>query len=138
MGRVARVEDFRSNRSESREGLGLAKSRRDEAIKRLERTGLLARPPKALPGYVLSEVPGALEFWLLWHLHGGFDGLVAAGMSEATIWRKVKAFRSALGEHPDEFRPAGVTVDVEAFIREYAHDLHEPPYDDEDWDDPSK
>lgn len=55
-------------------------------------------------------------FWLVWQLEGGFEGMQRLGMSEATIYRKVKAFKDTFGAHPDEYRFPGVTVDVEAYL----------------------
>lgn len=57
----------------------------------------------------------ALGFWLLWHIEGGFEGLERFGMHRATIFRKIKRFRQAFGEHPDAFELPGVTLDVAAY-----------------------
>jgi hypothetical protein len=54
-------------------------------------------------------------FWVLWHAEGGFEGLRNLGMSETTIWRRVKSFRDAFGEHPDDFKLPGVSVDLEGY-----------------------
>ena len=70
-----------------------------------------------------DPLPGSLEFWLQWHLHGGFDGLVAIGMSEATIYRKIKAFREAYLVHPDEVKIPGVHV---AFGHPYSDETGAP------------
>ena len=54
-------------------------------------------------------------FYVAWHLHGGFDGLEASGMHSSTIWRKLKRFRVAFGEHPDTFKMPGVTIEPELY-----------------------
>lgn len=54
-------------------------------------------------------------FWVLWQAEGGFEGLRNLGMSEATIWRRVRAFRDAFGQHPDDFELPGVVVDLDAY-----------------------
>jgi hypothetical protein len=37
------------------------------------------------------------------------------GMSRATIYRRIKTFRLALGAHPDEFEMPGITLDLTAY-----------------------
>ena len=56
-------------------------------------------------------------FWLVWQLEGGFEGLKRKGMSDSAIWRQVKLFRDTFGQHPDDFRMPGVTIDVEEYLR---------------------
>ena len=46
-----------------------------------------------------SELIG---FWVAWHLAGGFRQLEAGGWHRATIFRKVRRFRTVFGSHPDE------------------------------------
>ena len=58
-----------------------------------------------------------LGFWLAWHLHGGFEGLERMGMNRATIFRKISKFRTVFGQHPDEYRFAGVEVDPKAYLQ---------------------
>jgi hypothetical protein len=63
--------------------------------------------------------PAAVDligFWLVWHLHGGFEGLQQLGMSRASIYRRIKLFRSSYGVHPDEFELPGVTLDIETYL----------------------
>lgn len=115
--------DFRGQKMASREGGGWAKARHQAALELLERHGRIANPVGSLPRMFTDPLPGSLEFWLLWHLHGGFDGLVDLGMSEATIYRKIKAFREAYLVHPDEVKIPGVMVDVEAFLDAHSWDL---------------
>lgn len=71
--------------------------------------GLLAKR------YSVAVVNDLVGFWLLWHLHGGFEGLEKMGMGRTTIFRKVKRFRQLFGEHPDEFEFVGVNVDFKAY-----------------------
>jgi hypothetical protein len=33
-------------------------------------------------------------FWAIWRLAGGFEGLQRMGMSRASIYRRIKLFRS--------------------------------------------
>jgi hypothetical protein len=73
----------------------------------------VARPVIEPAAYAVARkwTEDMLGFWLMWHLLGGFEGLEAFGMHRATIWRKVKKFRTMYGEHPDSFRFEGVTID---------------------------
>ena len=52
---------------------------------------------------------------LVWHLDGGFEGLLALGWNRATIYRKISAFRKVTGQHPDEFKMPGVTLSIEQY-----------------------
>ena len=54
-------------------------------------------------------------FWMVWHLDGGFEGLLELGWNRATIYRKINAFRKITGQHPDEFQMPGVTFDLEEY-----------------------
>ena len=57
-----------------------------------------------------SELIG---FWVAWHLAGGFDALERGGWHRATIFRKVRRFRSRYGTHPDEYVFPWITLDLE-------------------------
>jgi hypothetical protein len=62
--------------------------------------------------------PAAVDligFWLVWHLHGGFEGLRELGMSRASVYRRIKLFRTSYGAHPDEYELPGVSIDVAAY-----------------------
>lgn len=59
--------------------------------------------------------PDLIGFWLLWHAEGGFEGMQRLGMSDTTIWRRIRAFRDAFGAHPDDFEMPGVTIDLERY-----------------------
>lgn len=64
-----------------------------------------------------STVTDLAGFWLVWHLHGGFEGLRELGMSRAAIYRKTAMFRKLFGAHPDEYVLPGVQVDVETYLK---------------------
>jgi len=59
-----------------------------------------------------SAVADLIGFWVLWHLHGGFEGLQAMGMSRASIYRRISLFRKLFKVHPDEYQLPGVTLDI--------------------------
>jgi hypothetical protein len=65
--------------------------------------------------YAAGSIVDLVGFWAVWHLEGGFEGLQRLGMSRASIYRRVKLFRIAFGEHPDTFEMPGITLDLEAF-----------------------
>ena len=74
--------------------------------------------PYAEPFSRKAAVPVMMDlagFWLLWHAEGGFEGLLALGMSRASIYRRIKLFRALLGVHPDEYRMPGVELNVTKF-----------------------
>ncbi len=110
------VIDYRSARMESPEGVGIARARwlasadgkagrrgGDEAIGTLTRR--IAAP-------MMLDHAG---FWVMWHLRGGFEGLRQMGLSRSSIYRRVSAFRTATGQHPDEYVFPGVTLDIDAY-----------------------
>ena len=66
-------------------------------------------PVAAAWGRKLTEE--LVGFWVMWHALGGFEGLQRFGMHKTTIWRKVKKFRMILGQHPDEYRFEGITIE---------------------------
>src|SRR5437016_8664039 len=99
--------DFRSDPMESREGKGLA--RRAWGAYTRAVTPLLEPVARRLSAITVTDLVG---FWLAWHLQGGFEGLERLGMNRATIYRKISRFRRTFGQHPDEFRMPGVTIDV--------------------------
>jgi hypothetical protein len=65
--------------------------------------------------WAATQVADLVGFWMMWHLHGGFEGLVETGMHPTTVWRKVNRFRTAFGQHPDEFKMPGVNIDAAAY-----------------------
>jgi hypothetical protein len=102
---------------ESPEGQGIAHTAWDEAA---QRGATLGGRKLTLIQRLLrkTSLPTSLDlwgFWLVWHLHGGFDGLRRLGMSRSAIYRRVKDFRTMMGVHPDEFVMPGVSIDVTAY-----------------------
>lgn len=106
--------DFRSDPSESPEGKGRARWAWDAYAKAVNSAALPVLEP-AIERVASRMTVDLVGFWVAWHLHGGFEGLVEAGMSPRTVWRKVQKFRAAFGEHPDTFELAGVRVDPQAY-----------------------
>ena len=97
---------------DSAEGRGLARRAWDryaEAVRGTVPESYVKRVLKPFGAGVASDLLG---FWLVWHTQGGFEGLRELGMSRATIYRKIKKFRQITGQHPDEFRLAGVSIDL--------------------------
>jgi hypothetical protein len=96
---------------ESPEGKGFARrawAGYADTVKRL------ARPPLE-PLAKKVAAPATVDlvgFWVVWHLHGGFEGLRQLGMSRASIYRRIKLFRSSFGSHPDEYELPGVKLDL--------------------------
>jgi len=106
--------DFRSDPSTSTEGAGRAR----RAWEAYARTARKVTTPVLLPAVrplAVTMTSDLLGFWMCWHMHGGFEGLVELGMHPSTVWRRVKRFRTVFGEHPDEYRLPGVTLDPEAY-----------------------
>ncbi len=58
-----------------------------------------------------SELIG---FWLAWWRAGGFAGLEAAGWNRATIFRRLRRYRTVFGVHPDDHHPAWIALDLPA------------------------
>ena len=105
------MTDFRSSRMQTNEGKGIARRAWEAYASAVE--------PAVEPLAKRLAAPMAVDlmgFWLIWHLHGGFEGLRSLGMSRASIYRRVKMFRTAYGVHPDEFQLPGVKLDVETYL----------------------
>jgi hypothetical protein len=108
------VADFRSDRMPSPEGKGIARKAWDRYVAQVERVAGPAIQPLARK----AAVPVLLDlmgFWLAWHLEGGFEGLRRMGMSRASIYRRISLFRRTMGVHPDEYKLAGVKLDIAAY-----------------------
>lgn len=119
------MADFRSDRMASPEGEGRAKHALEDAwdayysANRAVNKPLFAAFPwlkNVVRGQISSAAVDVFGFWLVWRLFGGFEGLQQhLGMSRSTIYRRIAAFRSVFGEHPDVYEFPGIDVDVEAF-----------------------
>lgn len=112
------MTDFRSDPSDSPEGKGRARRAWDayaNAVNTVAKPVLFPVLEPALKSYVTKASADLVGFWVVWHLHGGFEGLVAWGMHPTTVWRKVKKFRQAFGEHPDAFEFPGIELDRAAY-----------------------
>ena len=120
------IPDYRSQRSQSPEGAGHAKEAWEEfhlvAARHLSEeataatwSGMAAELPEDvrddLVGPVIEESE-LLGFWLAWWRAGGFSGLEGAGWNRATIFRKLRRFRTTFGVHPDEYEPDWIQLDL--------------------------
>jgi len=122
--------DFRSDKSDSVEGLGRAASRWQTYHHNLEEEVLAeAFPMPALdapePSELVKEGMAAtlaadvmeeadlIGFWVAWHLAGGFRLLEEGGWHRATIFRKIRRFRARYGAHPDEYTFPWLRLDCE-------------------------
>jgi hypothetical protein len=108
------TDDYRSARSDSAEGKGIARRAWDAYAEKVNEIA----SPVVEPLAVRIAAPMAVDlvgFWVVWHVEGGFEGLRRIGMSRESIYRRIKLFRRAYGEHPDEFVMPGVSLDVEAY-----------------------
>ena len=99
---------------ESPEGRGIARKAWEAYARGVQRVTAPAIRPLAAK-YAAGSIVDLVGFWVVWHLEGGFEGLLAMGMSRASIYRRIKLFRVAFGAHPDEFEMPGITLDLEAF-----------------------
>jgi hypothetical protein len=111
--------DFRSDRMESPEGRGIARRAWESYASAV---GKVATPAlrTLVRKYAAGSIVDLVGFWTVWHLEGGFDGLLAMGMSRASIYRRIKLFRVAFGAHPDEFEMPGIALDLAAYREEWA------------------
>jgi hypothetical protein len=113
------MPDFRSDRMESPEGRGIARRAWDSYFGAVGKVATPVMKP-LVRKYAASSIVDLVGFWAMWHLEGGFEGLQRLGMSRASIYRRVKLFRIAFGEHPDEFVMPGVKVDLEDYRAAWA------------------
>jgi hypothetical protein len=98
----------------SPEGRGIARTAWETYARAVNRTlGPPLRP--MLQNVSTTVVADLIGFYVMWHLLGGFEGLRELGMSRSAIYRRISAFRSAFGEHPDEAKFPGITLDIEAY-----------------------
>ena len=143
--------DLRAARSESSEGRGLAKARRDRflgAYEPADRADVGATPefPGVDPSIVdevrdayaeaLVESAADIGFWIAWHRAGGFEALERLGWHRTTIFRKLKRFRARFGEHPDAWEPSWISLDLERLWKaevDFAVDLRDGIAHPGDW-----
>jgi hypothetical protein len=110
---MAEDHDFRSDKSESAEGAGVAFDRwrgyhhdLDEDVIAeafsTPNTTMLELHPEIVEDLAAEarERSELIGFWVAWHLAGGFHNLEQGGWHRATIYRKVHRFRAAFGAHP--------------------------------------
>lgn len=115
--------DYRSEKMVSLEGEGVARGRFASYLERapdgffdlvdegLELIDHLPEEPRFSQVASAIELSELVSFWLSWHLAGGFAGLESAGWNRSTIFRKIRRFRAAFGEHPDSYRFPWLQVD---------------------------
>jgi hypothetical protein len=123
---MADAPDFRSDRSESPEGRGIAYGRRAafwksvpdhvraEALREASITSIEDYPGLIRDDVAKTVVEDAelIGFWVAWHKAGGFVGLEAGGWHRATVYRKIRRFRARFGAHPDEHRFEWIKLDL--------------------------
>lgn len=122
--------DLRSSKMESSEGRGIARARwlswcaslpddfreamdLDTGIDRVERA--YDEPPPTFGAdwaKNIREQSELIGFWIAWHQAGGFQALELSGWNRATVYRKLKQFRTAFGAHPDEYDFDWIELDL--------------------------
>jgi hypothetical protein len=118
---------FRTDKSESSEGRGVAATRwrgfhyelpEDMVAEAFSQPG---QSTEDLDPEIRDDITeealeesGMIGFWVAWHLAGGFGALERGGWHRATIFRKVRRFRAAFGVHPDEYSFPWIQLDLEA------------------------
>jgi hypothetical protein len=104
---------------ESPEGRGVARRAWDAYSGAVGKVATPALRP-LVQKYAAGSMVDLVGFWVVWHLEGGFEGLLRLGMSRASVYRRIKLFRMAFGAHPDEFEMPGVSLDLAAYREEWA------------------
>jgi hypothetical protein len=107
--------DFRARRSSSPEGSGRA----HRAVEDLHAERRRFHEPDIDVAITIASSGldhELIGFWAMWHLVGGFDALVRFGMHPATVWRKVRRFRTVTGQHPDDCEFDGIEIDATGFL----------------------
>ena len=117
--KVRLVVDFRSDRMDSPEGRGNARRLWEGYVGAVGKVTTPAIRP-LVRKYAAGSIVDLIGFWAVWHLEGGFEGLLRMGMSRASIYRKIKLFRIAFGAHPDEYEMPGISLDLVAFREGWA------------------
>jgi hypothetical protein len=112
---VTEPPDFRSDKSESIEGKGVARARWEGFVDQLTPSVIEAVFEERYQAFGPSwakETSELVGFWIAWHLAGGFEALERAGWNRATIFRKSRRFRTVFGAHPDEFQFDWINLDL--------------------------
>ena len=130
--------DFRSERSESPEGRGIAYARWSSFWSSVPDSVLANAfdldpdrdpdiPSRGYPGFLRDQIAEAvveqaelIGFWVAWHRAGGFTQLETGGWHRATIFRKIRKFRTRFGAHPDEYTFPWIKLDLK---RSWSEDL---------------
>jgi hypothetical protein len=124
--RLVEIPDYRSAKSDSPEGQGRARTRWhafhddlpidviEDAFRTDHATSL-----DDLDADIRDEIAGdvlerseLIGFWIAWHQAGGFANLERGGWHRATIFRKLRRFRSTFGVHPDEKQFEWIRLDL--------------------------
>ncbi len=145
--------DYRSDKMDSLEGLGVARARwteyhdsvpddvwediyEAEVAAGLHPRGASTDPGdhEPVPAEAVAELArrvveesDLLGFYIAWHLAGGFANLQKAGWHRATIHRKISRFRNRYGRHPDEFRLPWLRLDLQKAWKQQLVDAMRPP-----------
>lgn len=112
---MAQQPDFRSEKSESVEGKGIARDHLHAYVESLDPSIAeiaFEQPELAFGPAWAKEQSELLGFWLVWHAVGGFEALGRAGWNRATIFRKTRRFRAVFGVHPDEYSCDWIDLDL--------------------------
>ena len=119
------MSDFRSQRMPSPDGQGIAKGRWERAWDAYSKAVRPMTDPLSKYMTPIAEplARGAtfdlVGFWFVWHTAGGFEGMQEQlHMSRSAIYRRISMFRRVFGEHPDVYRFPGVTIDLDAALRQ--------------------
>ena len=124
---MTKEPDFRTDKSESIEGarraagrLGayldsldedtLAEAFPMQQLDRIEEYDELVRDDIAEDAREQADLIG---FWVAWHMSGGFAALEDSGWHRATLFRKIRRFRTRYGAHPDEYVFPFIRLDCE-------------------------
>lgn len=68
--------------------------------------GMLPGVQELGQGFARSTVQRLLGFWVLWHLYGGLDAIIANGVnSTASAYRQRSEFVTVFGVDVEEFAP---------------------------------
>lgn len=118
--------DFRSEKMDSPEGRGIALGRWSAFWYSIPDDVLADaygdNPKRSIADYdaeVRDDIAEAvlddselIGFWVAWHQAGGFAHLESGGWHRATIFRKIRKFRTRYGAHPDEYTFPWIKLDL--------------------------